>query len=505
MIGGHAMKRSASRAFTLIELLVVLAILSLLFGLIFMSTRTQQQGAQVRQQAELLASTLRQARNMAMAERAVYAVVFNIENQPGSSGAVLNNRSGGHWYRILGPSRTLGTGWAGSESSDFQGFIPYADGAGNFPDLLHQIKEAWIGEPHVLPAGSVRFLALSETDEGPALRNDSLTKTSHSGRSPIYYHSGGETTYPRPWFGYFDEATGELWPWGGYDPSRPYSGFFYQGKDGPVSGCVNPADRTYDQPWNGNELFEDIDLNGDGDLDDYGEKEIDWEVMRKGEPRPLVNADWLDAGVAFLPDGSAHFFEWNRSRRYYNDSQVIIVGSARPRLRANGVRDMSKTPIDYDGSPTQHYGQSFDGHSYSEGGLSGSNKDIPEVAHFERHLGGWHITLAPDVHADQTQFASAEDALDSITPAYRVFVGSGGSVDVLRVRRSEGALAGRTMWPQDPNDWLDQTKVWANCRLGELHQVDTSSDARDLVPRGRPVTDLVNTRMLTQRQWWIDE
>ena len=34
-------------------------------------------------------------------------MVFNIANATGSSGRILNNRNGGHWYRVIGPRDTL--------------------------------------------------------------------------------------------------------------------------------------------------------------------------------------------------------------------------------------------------------------------------------------------------------------------------------------------------------------------------------------------------------------
>src|SRR5690606_27676667 len=90
-------------AFSLIEILVAVAILAVLAGMTFLTTGHQQRGAVVRQEAAILAATLRRARGLALAHRATYAVVFNLQNAPGSSGAVLNTRSGGHWSRLLGP------------------------------------------------------------------------------------------------------------------------------------------------------------------------------------------------------------------------------------------------------------------------------------------------------------------------------------------------------------------------------------------------------------------
>ena len=43
----------------------------------------------------------------AMVEQAPFAIAINIQNAPGSSGRVINNRSGGHWYRMVGPARGI--------------------------------------------------------------------------------------------------------------------------------------------------------------------------------------------------------------------------------------------------------------------------------------------------------------------------------------------------------------------------------------------------------------
>jgi hypothetical protein len=178
----------------------------------------------------------------------------------------------------------------------------------NFPDFVAEIERCWVDEAHVLPARAVRFLALGDTDEGQRFRDRTLSKC-------MYYGNGGETTYPRPWFGYFDTGTGTLWPWGGYDAGKAGSGFYYQGDDGPVLGCRNPVDRTVNHDWNGDANWADLDRNGDGDFDDFGEREIAWPIVSANDPRPLVNAAWMDACIVFKPDGTAFLSEWSRGGR----------------------------------------------------------------------------------------------------------------------------------------------------------------------------------------------
>ena len=506
--------------FSLIEILVVVAILALLMGITFLSTGRQQRGAQVRQQAELLTATLCRARALAMANQAIYAVVFNIQNAPGSSGEVLNNRSGGHWYRIIGPTPTLADSYYSRSSSKLDGRIPYAGGGANFPSLTDEIAQSWVDAPHVLPAGRVRFLALSDTDEGPALRNDTLGAAS-SGRTPVHYGTGGETTYPRPWFGYFDPATKKLWPWGGYSSTKPTSGFYYQGKDGPVVGCQNPVTRTYNNDFNpGQGLTDDfinVDVNGDGDFDDYSEREVNIPIFTAGEPRPLVNANWLDTGIGFFPDGRAFNLEWNRSRRWYADTVMRLPkeGGA-PSQHACGVRDMAKVRISYALSPWASYGNNT---TFTIGvpidynqSLVDCTFDIPETGNFDRHNGGWYITLAPDARDDRTSFPDAKAALASMSPMYRVFVGKNGNVSWLDVKQNEGYLAGKKIWPPAQSDWLSTSAVpvsnlvWKNCRLGWLHQPDVGTKNSDvLIPRGRPINDVVSSEMMAKKIWWIDE
>ncbi len=454
--------------FTLVELLVVIAILAALMGMVFMSTGKQQRAAEVRRQAEYLEATFIRARNLSIGRRSMHAVVFHIQNEPGSSGAVLNNRSGAHWYRILGPAVALATtNGTYASSSSLHDRIPYA-GAGDAygPDLLKEVAEAWIGDPIVLPARRVRFLALGDLDDGPRIR----APTSNDARN-VWYGSAGETTYPRPWFGYFDDATKTLWPWGGYKPGVAYSGFYYQGTQDPdVVGCRNPVARPY---------------------------------MPLDEPRPLVNADWMDMGFAFFPDGRVRALEFNRTRRYFPTNG----GST-------GIRERCKIPYDKTRNGTSGSRYVF---------LPGSDNDSigaelyevtydgPEVQHFTKHNRGWHVTLAPDVDTDRTTFASAREAIDSITPAYRVFLGEFGTTEVIAVKHQEGYLDGRKTWPVVPGDWLDSTnagsnKVWQNCRLGWLHQANTlGNNSSSLLVRGRPINDVVSSGMLVRRVWWLDD
>lgn len=487
------------RAFTLIEMLVVIAIIALLMGLIGFSTAREQRGSKVRGAAEELASVLRRTRHRAVTEQRMYAVAFNIQNEPGSSGAVLNNRSGGHWYRVIGPSVAIRTRDQAPDA------IPWGRGnrwdpttggwaKTNFPDFVQDVERCWVGPAHVLPARQVRFLALGDTDEGPRKRTS-------NGQSETWYASGGETTYPRPWFGYFDAASGRLWPWGGYDPTKPTSGFYYQGSDPVVVGCRNPVSRTVKHDWNGDAAWTDQDRNNDGDLDDPGERETAFPLQVQNEPRPLVNADWLDAVILFHANGTAEFGEWNRGRRSYSSTPDPTANSNDNDF-LSGVADRCKVINSAMYTPLTNM----------DNGIC--PYEIGEVAHFTAHTGGWHITLAPDSLDDRTTFPTADAAIASISPCWRVFISASGTVSTFPVMERNGYIkslqSANKAWPSNPALWMDtnatptSNQIWLNCRRGFLHVTPnpTWNSSLPLVPRGKPITNILDPDMLTQRIWW---
>jgi|GEM_PF-6298139 len=475
-------------AFTLIELLVSIAIIAVLMGIGVMSLQRDQRGGEVRRAAEELSATLAKTRKLAMAKQQSYAVVFNIENAPGSSGRVLNNRSGGHWYRILGPSHFR------QRSRDVVNAIPWASsetgthkGTPNFPDFTEEVRTSWIEEAVPLKAGKVRFLAIGDTDEGPRTRG---ATPSAGGSQP--YAVGGDRSYPRPWFGYFDTTQNRLFPWGGYDRAIPGSGFHYEGTDGAISGCVNPTDRRYDNDFTFDRTFSQA-------------NELNFPLWIKDEARPLVNAAWLDACIIFLPNGNVLFGEWNRARRYYENIQAINadeINGVKVFKDRNGVRDRSKPGPN---PPWKAY-RCFTDYVHNSWTCP---YDIPEVAHFDRHTGGWFITLAPDSRDDRDSFPDAKSALASMTPMWRVYVGSTGSIRAMPVANPIGWLDGRPAWPPTPSVWEGAASnasdpLWQDCRLGWLHQPDTGSNGTLLIPRGKPITDVVTTEMLSNRVWWLD-
>lgn len=508
------------RGFSLIELLVVLGIMAVLLGIGMTTMRRDRTDAQVRGAAESLAAVLQQTRTRAMHEQAAFGVVFNIQNQPGTTGSVLNNWSGGHYYRVIGPHqnnlRSSSSLPMGIAITDNWGWLVQ----GCLPDITTNIAESWVSEPYHLPARQVRFLALSDTDEGP--RNTLGAANLWWAGSNIYYGDAGEKTYPRPWFGYFDTTAKKWYPWGGYLPTKKYSAFYYEGQGGVIPDSKNVDNRLFNHNFHiGNKhdgQFLDVDRNGDGDTSDLREQEVNFPIWRINEPRPVVNADWMDACIMFTPSGRALFLEWNRNRRRFENAQANVEPADKGwetvpnTVYRNGVSDRAKDcrvgsgPVCVTAS-----GQGYGSRDYGYV----KNNVTAEVVHFEEHNGGYHITLGPDAVADDNSFEDAAAVIRSITPAYRVFIGVTGTIRVVRVqRRSDDYLAGKPVWPSTPATWLQTTavnQVWRRCRLGYLH-VDTKDNTwgnrwwqPELTPKGRPINDIITGRMLSDRIWWLDE
>ena len=106
---------------------------------------------------------------------------------------------------------------------------------------------------------------------------------------------------------------------------------------------------------------------------------------------------------------------------------------------------------------------------------------------------------------------AALEAMNSIDPAWRVFVGASGVVQVFRVqhRRSDAWMTadGMSPWPSDPSLWLqtanDSTNtIWRRCRTGWLHTDEGDADESLLRKAGEPIIDVLSPRMLTNKIWW---
>lgn len=486
-------------AFTLIELLVVLAIVGTFMGMFLVSTalKRDERHALVQGAAAELASTLRQARAYAMERNVVTAVSFNIENAPGSSGWTLNNRSGGHWYQILGPARAkLAAGMRNDGHFPFprarfrQSTGTYQGGNANdapFRYYLEAIDSAWHGDRHILPKGKVRFLAVGDQDNGHRYGNDGA-----------YQPGGSDFFYPRPWFGRWDEANKRLYPWGGYHPEfkdffvnnaadlqrtgldgttpASFTGFYYEGKDGPISGCVNPHDRGILDDTNGDLRFKQSGV----DADDQAQL---FPLYHEGEPRPLIDARWLDLYLIFNPDGTVYWGPPLSARQEWSqglDGDLYVFGA--------------------DTFSTIHDNIHRIGPGERKSHLSTVTPyTMREVTNYDAHTGAFYITLGADVSAqddpDQGRYPSVQAAIDALLPMCRVYVTPSGEIGWFAVKRT--APAGTTWDPLvTPDAWTTQSFLSTHYPDGTLREADYR-------PRGQPVTDFLVPEMLTQANWWM--
>ena len=538
--------RQHVHSFTLVELLVVMAIAALITGMIVAVGPRTSRAQVVQMAAEQVAAQLRRARALAMANRSPYMVSFNIENAPGSSGRVINNRSGGHWCRIgrsgranvgdnsgsFGDAPPLLTGALKAAEGrqravtglpwDWKATGDNADGAysGNAPiyptfaHLVEEIRSGWVSERVTLPAGKARFLALGDSDEGPRLR--------YQVRLVPSWDCGYGTTYPRPYFGYFSLADKRLYPWGGYDPTLPavtpvanpagviesgaslpgpvstYSGLFYQGSGEatPVQGCMNTTDRSYDVDWNADGAI----LGSDAERG----AEDDWYLWRSNTPRPLINGDWGDFTIVFNQDGTAMFPAMKCNRRWYRSDNGV-----------NSILQANTPSIWNSGCGACDLAKSWSCYKAASGLWTVPNG---ESIHYQRHTNRAFITIAPDSLDDRDAFDSPAEAIRTLLPMCRVFVTTAGYVGITPVRWNENVLTELqaqglgTPWPSDPSIFLmdtpaKRTEIEQNFRYGWLHQLTTSTNVFapywTLNPRGTPITDQVSTRMMTDRIWWM--
>lgn len=449
-------------AFSLIELLVVVAIIGISMGLVAFLPSSDKRNADVKAAAEELAATLRLARSMAIERRVMMGVAFNIQNGAGTSGRVINNRDGGHWYRIIGPTDTHR--WVMSQKTEGWPMYPQSTldfGLGDsVPSFLGEVKDSWVGDRHVLPARKVRFLALSDQDDGGII--------DHAAGSwwPEWRAYGA--TYPRPWFGHWDPASGRLYPWGGYDPTlvdsrgRPSSGFWFQGRDGPITGCLNPSDR----------------MSTTADTNVL--------VFKQGEVRPLINGDWLDYVIRFNPDGSVCEGQVMRARKMSWMGKGSGTGAGLPPGDLGDL--MNDFPYGYVANINDYATQGY--------GLEATPTphDLSPIKSYEAYTGFWSLTLAPDMDRDSDSFGSAQEAVNSLMPAYRVMINRFGVVKVVKVRPTPPA--GLVLDTTTISNWQSpaQTSVYYQ------HQVATNPDG---TRRGMPVSDFITPHVLAARQWWM--
>jgi type II secretory pathway pseudopilin PulG len=470
-------------AFTLAEMLVVLAVVVTLFGMVIGSfPRTDLRYQSVKAAAEELAATCRQARARAIGQSTTTAIVFHIENAPDSTGRVLNNRSGGHWYRILGSMAQT------QESNLYKKVPDMSCRADNLPPMTGDVVggvitsapynmyqfaqenvQSWQGAVHVLPAGRVRFLALTDMDYGD-FGYTAATKR----RAP-----SGAVSYPRPWFGWYDASTRRLYPWGGYDPMLPGSGFYYRGNaaagtygivDAEPSGCINADRRVLDHWLDSQQTQGSGGASAQAPAIPAGDPTNIDILYAQGSPRPLINAAWRDMGLVFLASGEVQWAGCMPARHclnFRNDMPALTPAVSR------GVAERCNGQFAAAGALDQHA--------------------QTEAGNFDRVSGGWYITLSPDVPRDIDVFPDSRSALESLTPMFRVFVSVLGDVRVVCVSRTKkfGTLS---PWPTAPTDWSTQMVT----KFPRDQYLDGTG-----APAGLPITDFITEDMLANRSVWM--
>jgi type II secretory pathway pseudopilin PulG len=447
-----AMRARGPGAFTLVELLIVITLMLMAMGMIALLPSGAKRDSAVSGAAQELAATLRLAHGMAIDKKATYAVAFNITNGPGTSGKVLNNWGGGHWYQILGPDDNDfagGKSWPMFPTPSWYDPTPLSDYLGN-------VKSCFVGDRHVLPARKVRFLALGDQDNGGNI-------LSYWPYSMTYV-----PTYPRAWCGYWDGASKRLYPWGGYDTTTPVngngrqaSGFFYEGLDGPITGCVNPVNRVANDPGAA-------------------------QIFAQGKPRPLINGEWADYVLEFFPDGTA-----GEAMPFYARQ---TIGSWGPPFNLSDMAGNIGTGFPY----TPSYGQQGQVTIPGTGSATGVNYFRPtSITSFQPYTGVWAITLAPDIDQDTDRFGDAQSAFQSIMPAYRVTMTAFAQVKVVKVSTTYQGTGGGQFDTTMDGLWQD----WPN-GVNKFYQGNMATNP-DMTLRGYPVMDFLSPDMLAQRHFWL--
>ena len=347
--------------FTIIELLVVISIIAILSAMIFVVHERPFEEV-LTGDAIRLRDTLARARSLSISTGNSHGVVFHIENA--GDGTVLKNMSihddrkekfiGRHWYAIVGPDKEGITGYNfQSRRSELPPLVKSSHGGTRtfmtLADYSAALEKSQVGPREYLSEG-VRFLALSDLDV--------LYKYNAPGGSRI---PGGQITSPRPWFGFYDDAAGVLYPWGAYNRDLdaaavvPNTGLDYEGFDGPIDydsdldTNINPSevwgriqfiwDYAAETASGSTAPYPELVGGKDGEASGMYDRTLNYmgpdTTYLANKPRPLVNAFWCDYMIYFLPSGvakvttghSRHFFmnKNDYSRRSLGRAEMGIV------------------------------------------------------------------------------------------------------------------------------------------------------------------------------------
>jgi len=534
-----------NRAFSLIELIIVLAIMMAAAALIMGTPKGDRRLVPVQQAARELAQTFRQARALAIEQQAPVSVTFNVQNAPGSSGKVLNNWNGGHWYRLIssfpwisGPASAGLLGVTGPPRGTMARRLNKllddwgADRDTPASTAVDKVRSCAIGDRRVLPARKVRFLALTDQDNGGAQFRDS-----GDGPEPDTPLTLWGVGYPRPWFGAWDPASRRLLAWGGYDHTVPLvssghyaskprtaggqpmspSGFWYEGHDGEITGCVHPKDRWIISDVQGNDGAW-LRNAGDSRMPQDAPYTFDNRFFTAGDPRPLVNGEWMDCAIEFHPDGTvrqavwgglrmayAHGANWSSSFWFAPDfSSAPATTGAKPGagppwdLTNLGPGDMC--PVQVAGTWTRAYNNHVPpcNENASREACDDSAWALPASRYVERTGWMW-ITLAPDAEQDGDVFSDAWAAWRAVMPAIRVGVSRYGEVKVVQLSPVMPAAVAEA-YELDPEL---RGAAWDNAAvLRPRYRRAMRSDTAGR-PLGVPAEEFLTPEMLQERAWWL--
>ncbi len=427
------------RAFTLIEMLVVISIMAILSSMIFIVMEEKFEDV-LTADALALQTTLDRARALSMSTGNVHGVSFHVENA--GDGTVFKNKSilddnnesfiGRHWYCIVGPDPASMTNKALSDDKQNNNIMRMPplrnttwNGYCTHPTLLEYVsavEKSQVG-PRVYLSEGVRFLALSDKDR---IYHHSVSGTSLTSGDSIIPGGHPDHVSERPWFGWYDQATKTLYPWGGYNRdidlklAAPNTALDYEGFDGEIpydstlDTNINPAEvwgriqfvYDFDASTTANAVYtgstarwpDDIGKDDTAHNKDYNRTTINYigpdKTILAGKKRPVVNAHWLDFMIYFLPNGET-------------------------RITRNHIRSQLFNAASWNRTRT---GRAQMGMNFSEDDVAGYTITLARDVDPEEDVDLYNETNPRTGQPAYHKFETVEDAFASINPFLRVFV-----------------------------------------------------------------------------------